>query len=128
MATKRAPARGHAPKVKRVYDPPAADDGARVLVDRLWPRGITKEKAALDEWLRDVAPSDALRKRVHSGEASYDEFVRAYAAELEREPAKAAAASLRARLAEGPVTLLFAAKDEARNNAVALAAWLAHGG
>jgi uncharacterized protein YeaO (DUF488 family) len=112
-------------RVKRVYEPASEEDGARLLVDRLWPRGLTKEKARVDAWLKDVAPSDRLRKAVHAGELDFEAFERAYADELREEPASSAIATIRARLAEGPVTLLFAAKDEARNNAVALAAWLA---
>jgi uncharacterized protein YeaO (DUF488 family) len=114
-----------APALKRVYDPAAPGDGTRVLVDRLWPRGLAKDKAKVDLWLRDIAPSDALRKRFHHRPEDWDAFCAAYAAELERPAAQAALAELRERLEEGPVTLLYAARDEAHNNAVALAAWLA---
>lgn len=106
--------------VKRVYQPPSPDDGCRVLVDRLWPRGLSKDKARIDHWLKEVAPSHELRRRVHADPDSWDEFVAAYAAELGREPARGAAERLQKLAAEGPVTLLFAARDEARNNAVAL--------
>ena len=110
--------------VKRVYDPPAADDGARILVDRLWPRGIAKPKARIDLWLKDIAPSHDLRKRFHGKPDAWDEFRTAYFAELDSAAAEAAATELRDLLRKGPVTLLFAARDEQRNNAVALKAWL----
>jgi len=115
--------------VKRVYEAPDAGDGTRILVDRLWPRGLSKEKAAIDLWLRNIAPSDALRKRFHGKPADWDAFRAAYAAELQGEAAQAAVKTLRERLREGRVTLLYAARDERRNNAVALKAWLeGHGG
>lgn len=107
-------------RLKRVYAPVERGDGYRVLVDRLWPRGITKAKARVDLWLKEVAPSDALRRRLHGEPTAWDSFVTAYARELEEEPARRAAANLRERLRHGPVTLLYAARDEARNNAVAL--------
>lgn len=111
-------------RVKRVYARVEGDDGFRVLVDRLWPRGLTKEKAHIDQWLKDVAPSDTLRRRIHADPEKWDEFITAYDSELQQEPAKSAAASLRERLRHGPVTLLFAARDEHRNNATALRKWL----
>ena len=111
-------------QVKRVYAAVAESDGARVLVDRLWPRGIAKDKAHIELWLKDIAPSDALRRRVHGDPDGWDSFVADYAAELQRPPADAAVAQLREMIAQGPVTLLYAARDEARNNAVVLKAWL----
>ena len=81
---------GRAVRVKRVYEQAAEDDGLRVLVDRLWPRGLAKNKAHIDEWLKDVAPSDALRHRFHDQPAKWEEFVAAYGRELEQEPAKTA--------------------------------------
>jgi uncharacterized protein YeaO (DUF488 family) len=111
-------------RIKRVYEPAAPGDGARVLVDRLWPRGLAKEKARIDLWLKDVAPSDALRRRFHGDPTKWHEFVAAYARELAQEPARGAAARLRARARKKPVTLLYAARDEAHNNAVALKEWL----
>lgn len=111
-------------RIKRVYDPSARDDGLRILVDRLWPRGIAKEKAQIDLWLKEIAPSDALRRLVHNDPAKWDEFVTAYGRELEREPAKTAAADLRERLRQESVTLLYAARDQNHNNAVALKHWL----
>ncbi|WP_416796512.1 DUF488 domain-containing protein [Ciceribacter azotifigens] len=110
--------------LKRVYEPAADADGARILVDRLWPRGIAKEKAGIDLWLKDIAPSDALRKRFHGKPDDWEEFRASYFAELAAPEAKAAADVLRNYLEEGPVTLLYAARDEAHNNAVALRDWL----
>ena len=110
--------------VKRIYDPPAGTDGLRILVDRLWPRGIAKDKAAIDLWLRDLAPSNTLRQRFHGKPADWAAFRAAYARELAGDAAQAAVATLRGHLAEGPVTLLYAARDTAHNNAVALKAWL----
>ncbi|NRP70180.1 hypothetical protein ILFOPFJJ_01058 [Ensifer psoraleae] len=110
--------------LKRVYEAPEASDGARILVDRLWPRGIAKDKARIDLWLKDIAPSDALRKRFHGNPDAWDEFCTAYAGELEDATAQAAVHELREHLAKGPVTLLYAARNEERNNAVALKAWL----
>jgi uncharacterized protein YeaO (DUF488 family) len=119
-AKARSSRKAHALLVKRVYAPAEDGDGFRVLVDRLWPRGLTKEKARIDLWLKDVAPSDALRRRVHADPTKWEAFVADYARELEREPALGALAVLRERLRQGPVTLLFAARDEAHNNATAL--------
>jgi len=110
--------------VKRIYDPPDAGDGTRILVDRLWPRGIAKDKARIDLWLKDIAPSHALRKRFHGKPAKWDAFCTAYDAELKGAAAQAAARELRDRLRKGMVTLLYAARDERRNNAVALKNWL----
>jgi uncharacterized protein YeaO (DUF488 family) len=111
-------------RVKRVYAPVSDDDGTRILVDRLWPRGISKEKARIDLWLKDISPSDALRKRFHAKPAEWSAFRSAYAAELQREPALSAIEELRRHLKSQPVTLLYAARDESRNNAVALRTWL----
>ncbi len=112
------------PALKRVYEPPEAGDGTRILVDRLWPRGIAKDKARIDLWLKDIAPSHGLRKRFHGKPEDWDAFCAAYAAELESATAEAAVRELRGHLRKGPVTLLYAARDERRNNAVALKAWL----
>lgn len=108
--------------VKRVYEPAAKADGVRVLVDRLWPRGVSKAEAQLDAWIRDVAPSDDLRRWFGHEADRWNEFQRRYAAELDGNPEGLAA--LRQALGDGPATLLFAAHDEAHNNAVALAAYL----
>lgn len=111
-------------RLKRIYEPPEGHDGARILVDRLWPRGISREKARVDLWLREIAPSGALRKRFHGKSEDWDAFRAAYAAELEGAEAQSAVETLRARLRSGPVTLLYAARDERHNNAVALKDWL----
>jgi uncharacterized protein YeaO (DUF488 family) len=111
-------------RVKRIYEPAAADDGHRVLVDRLWPRGVSKQKAHIDAWLKEIAPSDALRKKFHGQADTWKEFVAAYARELKEEPAKTAVAELRDKSKHEPVTLLYAARDEDHNNAVALRDWL----
>jgi uncharacterized protein YeaO (DUF488 family) len=106
--------------VKRAYEPAAADDGLRVLVDRLWPRGVTKAKARIDLWLKDIAPSHKLRRMVHGDPSKWAEFVAAYARELKNEPAKSALAALRERAAKQRITLVYAARDESHNHAVLL--------
>jgi uncharacterized protein YeaO (DUF488 family) len=111
-------------KIKRAYEEAAGDDGMRILVDRLWPRGIAKEKANVDLWLKEIAPSDSLRKRFHAKPEKWDAFLKAYFAELDSDAAAEAAKELRRHLRKGPVTLLYAARDEEHNNAVALKAWL----
>jgi uncharacterized protein YeaO (DUF488 family) len=111
-------------KIKRIYAKPDAADGARILVDRLWPRGISKEKAQIGLWLKEIAPSDALRKRFHGRPDAWDEFCAAYAAELKGAEEQEAIKDLIKRIAHGPVTLLYASHDEHHNNAVALKAWL----
>ena len=110
----------HELRLKRIYEPAAKSDGFRVLVDRLWPRGIAKDKAHIDLWLKDVAPSDALRHMMHDDPSKWDDFVAAYGRELKQEPAKSAFAELHEAIKKRPVTLLYAARDEAHNNAVAL--------
>jgi uncharacterized protein YeaO (DUF488 family) len=114
----------HPLRIKRVYDPPDSGDGTRVLVDRLWPRGVAPERAQIALWLKDIAPSNTLRRLFHGDPAGWEEFKTAYYSELEQPAAQAALHELRARLVQGPVTLLFAARDEARNNAIALKEWL----
>ncbi|MBV8935892.1 MAG: DUF488 family protein [Alphaproteobacteria bacterium] len=114
----------HRLRIKRVYDPSDEGDGARVLVDRLWPRGLPRERAQIDLWLKEIAPSNSLRRLFHGNPAGWEEFKAAYYAELKQPAAQAAADQLRGRLVRGPVTLLFAARDESHNNAVALKAWL----
>jgi uncharacterized protein YeaO (DUF488 family) len=110
--------------IKRIYDPVHARDGTRILVDRLWPRGISREKARIDLWLRDIAPSDALRKQFHGHPDQWDAFRAAYYVELNSAAAREATAIVFERLNAGPTTLLYAARDEHRNNAVALRMWL----
>ena len=107
---------------KRVYDAPAAGDGTRILVDRIWPRGLAKDKAAVDEWLKDVAPSTALRRWFGHDPAKWQEFRRRYAAELAARDD--AVAHLRALARRGRVTLVYGARDTAHNNAVALKDYL----
>jgi uncharacterized protein YeaO (DUF488 family) len=110
-------------KLKRVYLKPGKADGCRVLVDRLWPRGLTKQKAKVDHWLRDIAPSDALRKWYGHEPSRWPEFKRRYAAELKQQ--KDALKTLRnLRQQHGTVTLLFSSKEEKLNNAAALKAYL----
>lgn len=111
-------------KIKRVYDPPEAADGARILVDRLWPRGLSKDKVQIDLWLKDIAPSNALRKKFHGKPDDWAAFCRAYAAELKGDAAQAAVKTLQDHMRKGPVTLLYASRDEAHNNALALKDWL----
>lgn len=111
--------------LKRIYDAPARDDGTRILVDRLWPRGIAKDKAKVDLWLKEIAPSNDLRNRFHGHPEDWAAFREAYSAELASPAAKDAAKALHALLRKGRVTLLYAARDEERNNAVALKEWLA---
>jgi uncharacterized protein YeaO (DUF488 family) len=108
-------------RVRRVYDKPATDDGTRVLVDRLWPRGLSKEAADLDTWLRDVAPSTDLRKWYSHDPAKFGEFSSRYRQELDEPPAVDSLAQLRAMADTGPVTLLTATKDVAHSEAAVLA-------
>jgi uncharacterized protein YeaO (DUF488 family) len=96
-------------RVKRIYDDPAADDGRRVLVDRVWPRGVSKERAALDLWCKDVAPSTELRKWYGHDPAKQGEFAARYRTELAAQPAAGALAELRAT--HGMLTLLTATHD-----------------
>ncbi len=113
------------PLVRRVYEAPGDADGCRVLVDRLRPRGLTKQAAAVDLWLRDIAPSHGLRKALHTKGLAFDAFCAAYLTESRSEPvAMAALERLRATAAEGPLTLLYAARGEAGNHVELLAALL----
>lgn len=108
--------------IHRVYDTPLPQTGRRFLVDRLWPRGIRSDDLALDGWLKDVAPSDALRKWFAHEPAKWDEFRERYAAELENRPQ--AWKPLLDAAREGSVALLYSARDEQHNNAVALREFL----
>jgi uncharacterized protein YeaO (DUF488 family) len=116
--------------VKRIHDAAAESDGARFLVDRLWPRGVSKEKAALAAWLKALSPSETLRKTYHGAtvdsDEAWDAFRRDYFAQLDAggEDVQAALFTHDAAASAGPVTLLYAAKDPDRNNAVALHDWL----
>lgn len=108
-------------RVRRIYDEPATTDGIRVLVDRLWPRGISKDRAQLDQWCKDVAPSTELRVWYHHDPELFDEFGQRYRDELE-EPGRAAALEELRRLARhGTLTLLTATKDVDRSEAAVLA-------
>jgi uncharacterized protein YeaO (DUF488 family) len=111
-------------RVGRIYDAPSPRDGSRVLVDRLWPRGVRKADAHIDAWARDVAPSEELRKWYGHDPAKFTGFRRRYAAELSQGPARAALDELRAMLAAGPVTLLTATRDVAHSQAAVLAGLL----
>ncbi|TGY90217.1 DUF488 family protein [Marinicauda algicola] len=107
---------------KRIYDEASEEDGTRVLVDRLWPRGIKKEDARIDYWLKELAPSHDLRKRYHGSGEDFEDFVEAYRAELDEpsEEAEEALETLKDLARDGDVTLLYAAKDREKNNAEAL--------
>lgn len=104
-----------------MYEPDSANDGYRILVDRLWPRGISKARADLSEWDKQIAPSPELRKKFHDGELSYEAFRKAYDEELAANPAYDELVCLvRDQLERSNVTLLFASKDESENNAEVL--------
>ena len=103
--------------IKGVRDEPSPDDGRRVLADRLWPRGVSKERAALDEWAKDATPSTALRRAFHSGDLDWERFVPAYRAELEEPAAREAVEGLRAEALSGRVTLLIAGHDRNHTHA-----------
>jgi len=109
-------------RLKRAYEEPAEDDGTRILVERLWPRGVTKERAAIDLWAKEVAPSPELRRWYGHDPARWAEFRRRYQAELEGRGEELG--EIERRLSEGPVTFVFAAKDEGRNGAVVLKEYL----
>lgn len=108
--------------IKRAYCDPDPVDGQRILIDRLWPRGVSKEDLKIDTWLKGIAPSDALRKWFGHDPEKWDEFQSRYALELEEH--RAEVEDLRGRIAKGRVTLIYSAKDEQHNNAVALKVWL----
>ena len=107
-------------KIKRVYEKPAKEDGARVLVDRLWPRGMKKEVVKIDLWMKDVAPSDALRKLFCHEVEKWPEFQKRYRAELKKK-SELLASLKKFEKEQGTLTLLFGAKDEEHNQAVVLA-------
>ncbi len=105
-------------RIKRIYDPASPGDGRRILIDRLWPRGLKKEEARFDEWLKDLAPSDELRKWFSHDPAKWNEFQKRYRSELR---GKAELLErLRTEARKGTVTLLYSARDEEHNNAVVL--------
>ena len=105
-------------QIKRVYDPPGPGDGKRIFVDRLWPRGIKKENLKMDEWLKEIAPSDQLRKWFSHDPKKYGEFKKKYARELENKTEILARIKTEAK--KGGVTILFSAKDTEHNNATVL--------
>ncbi|MGH3293351.1 MAG: DUF488 domain-containing protein [Trebonia sp.] len=111
-------------RVHRVYDDPSPEDGARVLVDRVWPRWLRKDAARLDEWAKDVAPSTELRTWYHHDPAKFGEFRDRYTAELEQPVPREALSRLRALTANGPVTLLTATRDLDLSQAAVLAGLL----
>lgn len=112
-------------RLKRVYDEPESSDGFRVLVDRLWPRGLRKDRAAVDLWAKDVAPSAELRKWVHEDPARWDAFELRYEKELDN--ATDAVEDLRSRAAKQPVTLLYASRNTDVNHAQVLKRYLEKG-
>ncbi len=105
-------------QLKRAYEPASAQDGTRVLVDRLWPRGVSKDAAALDLWLKELAPSTGLRKWFGHDPARWAEFQVRYAQEVREHPQLLA--QLRDLARKGPVTLVFSARDEVHNDAIVL--------
>jgi uncharacterized protein YeaO (DUF488 family) len=111
---------GGAVRIKRAYEEPSADDGYRVLVDRLWPRGVRKDALAIDVWMKELGPSDELRRWFGHDPARWEEFAARYRDELRREPAANLVAALVAQAQRGPLTLVYGAKDELHNQAVVL--------
>jgi uncharacterized protein YeaO (DUF488 family) len=112
-------------RIKRIYEPAAASDGDRVLIDRLWPRGFTHERAQVDEWVRDLGPSTELRRWFGHEPARFEEFRRRYAEELSGKNAELA--ELRRRARKGTLTLVYSARDTEHNDAVVLAEVLLRG-
>lgn len=116
---------GYALHLKRAYEPAAAGDGRRILVDRLWPRGVSKAEAHIDLWLKEIAPSAALRRWFGHKPERWPEFRDRYREELRTNPV---VAELSQALAAGPVTLIYGAKDREHNDAIVLADFIEHGG
>lgn len=114
-------------QVRRIYDAPMPDDGARVLVDRLWPRGVSKERAHLDEWCKQIAPSTELRTWYHHAPELFDEFTRRYTAELDDPEPAAALAHLKDLAGHSTLTLLTATKNPDISEAAVLSAILTRG-
>ena len=109
-------------KIKRIYEAAEDSDGFRILVDRLWPRGIKKEKAKIDLWLKEIAPSDSLRKWFHHEPEKWGEFQQRYLGELKEK--KDCIETILAEIKKSPVTLLYSAKDQLHNNALVLKVYL----
>jgi len=115
----------HPIQIKRIYDPPAPEDGTRILVDRLWPRGVSKERARIGEWMKDIAPSPELRTWFGHRPERFAEFSEKYMEELSSDPVRIALADRIAETASrGAVTLVYAAKDPVHNHAAVLLQWL----
>ncbi|HEY8032869.1 MAG TPA: DUF488 family protein [Methylocella sp.] len=112
-------------QIKRIYEPPAASDGTRILVDLLWPRGLTREEARIDAWIKGVAPSNALRRWFSHDPEKWPEFRARYITELKHNPAVAELQDIAAK--SKTLTLLFATKDSLRNNAAVLREFLSGG-
>lgn len=109
-------------QIKRVYEKPLKEDGKRILVDRLWPRGLTKEKASIDLWLKEIAPSTELRKWFGHDPGKWNEFQKRYCQELKNNESEVSL--LKEQLKHGKVTLVYGAKDEEHNEALVLTEWL----
>ena len=110
---------------KRIYDPAKPQDGFRILVDRLWPRGITKEKAAIGDWAKDIAPSSAIRQAYHRGEMDYGHFAALYAKELAENPAaQNFLDTINGKLQDGNVTIVYAVKEPATSHIPTLRAFI----
>lgn len=109
-------------RTKRIYEAQASSDGRRILIDRLWPRGVSKEDAHVDFWAKSVAPSNELRRWYQHDPGKWEEFRRRYFAELDANPS--GVAELRAELGRGTVTILYGSKEEHLNNATALREYL----
>ncbi len=107
-------------RIKRIHEDASAADGVRILVDRLWPRGIARQAARIDDWANSLAPSSALRRRFDHDAGQWDDFVAAYRLELAAPDAQASLDKLRAVARKSTLTLLYAARNETHNNAVAL--------
>lgn len=107
-------------KTKRAYEQPSADDGHRVLVDRLWPRGVSREEAGIDEWIKELAPSDDLRTWFGHDPQKWGTFRKRYRAELQARAKRESMEALARKARQGTVTLVYGAKDEEHNNAEAL--------
>ena len=107
-------------RIKRAYAPPEASDGVRILVDRLWPRGVSKDAARIDEWRKDLAPSNVLRKWFGHDPSKWEEFQSRYRTELEAAEKMDELRILGKRAGKETITLVYAARDEARNNAMAI--------
>ena len=110
--------------IKRVYEKPSKSDGKRILVDRLWPRGLTKEKAAVDLWLKDIAPTTELRKWFGHDPDKWKEFQKKYHQELKKNNEQVSL--LNEYLKKGIVTLVYGARDEEHNEALVIKEWLSH--